>query len=317
MFMRLAIVIVIAALAPAGWEPAPGLQTASSSSARTQFGVSAGAREQPPSDEEIRARTQKVLANQHNDDLALELYERVERHMDRTGGANPRTTQDRTYRVVPTGGGTMKILLWEDGKRVDPADYRRQLQEWEGVLEMMARPNDPKGNAAREKYEKRQRERAKFVDAIKEAFIPKWVRRETYNGHLCDLVELNPNPKFHPHSMFQGALSHVTATIWVDHAADQLVRGEARIANDVSFGGGILGKLYRGGTVSMEQTEVAPGIWLPTRYQYDFSGRKFLFPFEEHRLIEVRHYRRVGPPEEALALVRNEIANGTPFLADP
>jgi len=282
-----------------------------------QSGSSAGPPEQPPSDEQIRARTQKVLANQHNDDLALELYERIERHLNRTGGANPLTTEDRTYRVVPTGGGTMKILLWDDGKRTDPAEYRRQLQAWEVVLEMMVRPGDPQGNAAREKYEKRQRDRAQFVEATKEAFIPKWVRRETYNGRLCDIVELNPNPKFHPHSMFQGALAHVTATIWVDHAADQLVRGEARIASDVSFGGGILGKLYRGGTVSMEQAEVAPGIWLPTRYQYDFSGRKFLFPFEEHQLIEVSRYRRVGPPREALALVREELSNGKPFLADP
>ena len=317
MFMRLAILILIATLTPSGRAPAPGLQTATSSSARMQSSPSAGEREQPPSAEEIRVRTQRVLDNQHKDDLALELFERIERHMDRTGGANLRTTDDRTYRVVPTGGGTMKILLWEDGKSVDPAEYRQQLKDWENVLEMMVRPNDPKGNAAREKYEKRHRERAKFVDAIKEAFISKWVRRETYNGRICDVVDLNPNPKFHPHSMFQGALVHVTATIWVDHAADQLVRGEARIASDVSFGGGILGKLYRGGTVSMEQAEVAPGVWLPTRYQYDFSGRKFLFPFEEHRLIEVRRYRRVGPPKEVLALVRDEVSNGTPFLADP
>jgi hypothetical protein len=117
--------------------------------------------------------------------------------------------------------------------------------------------------------------------------------------------------------MFQGALAHVSAKIWVDHTADQLVRGEARVTNDISFGGGILGKLYRGGVVSMEQAEVAPGVWLPTRYQYDFAGRKFLFPFEEHQLIEVSRYRRVGPPQEALALVQDELAHGKPFLTDP
>src|SRR5580700_11225262 len=46
---------------------------------------------QAPSDEEIRARTKTLLANQHADDEALELYDRVERHTLRTGGANPRT----------------------------------------------------------------------------------------------------------------------------------------------------------------------------------------------------------------------------------
>jgi hypothetical protein len=315
MSLQTAILIVIAALVPAGTTPGP--QPAFFSHAGMQSDSSAASPEQPPSDEEMRARTQKVLANQHDDDLALELYERVERHLDRTGGADSRTIKDRTYRVVPTGGGTLKILLRDDGKRTDPAEYRRQLQTWEDVLEMMVRPDDPKGKAAREKYEKRKRERAQFVDAIKDAFILKWLGRATYEGRLCDVVELHPNPKFHPHSMFQSALAHVTAKIWVDHVADQIVRGEARITSDVSFGGGILGKLYRGGAVSMEQAEVAPGVWLPTRYQYDFAGRKFLFPFEEHQLIEVSRYCRIGPPSEALPIVRDELANGKSFDADP
>lgn len=317
MFMRLAISILIATLVPAGLAPAPGPQLATLSRASVQFASSAVSPEQAPSDEELRARAQRVITNQHNDDLALEVYERVERYLDRTADAEPRTIEDRTYRVVPTGGGTFKILLRDDGKRTEPTEYRRQLQTWENVLEMMVRPNDPKAKAAYDKYEKRKRERAQFVEATKDAFLPKWIGRDTYNGHLCDVVELNPNPQFHPRSMFQSALAHVTAKIWVDHDADQLVRGEARVTNDISFGGGILGKLYRGGVVSMEQAEVAPGIWLPTRYQYDFAGRKFLFPFEEHQLIDVSHYHRVGRPQEALAMARDELTSGKSFTIDP
>lgn len=315
--MRLAISILIAALVPAILAPTPEPQSAALSRAAVPFDSSADSSDQPPSDEELRARSERVIVNQHNDDMALDLYERIERHLDRTAGANPNTIEDRTYRVVPTGSGTLKILLKAEGKRTDPAEYRRQLQTLQSMLEMMARPNDPKGAAAREKYEKRQRERRQFVEATKDAFVPKWIGRETYNGRLCDVVELNPNPKFHARSMFQSALAHVSAKIWVDHAADQLVRGEARVTSDVSFGAGILGKLYRGGVVSMEQVEVAPGVWLPTRYQYDFAGRKFLFPFEEHQLIEVSRYRRVGPPQEALAIVREELANGKSLTLDP
>lgn len=315
--MRLAISILIVVLAPGRLAPAPAPQPAALSPAGLQSGSSADSPEQAPSDQEIRARAQSVMTNQHNDDLALDLFERVERHLDRTGGAHPRTLEDRTYRVVPNGGGTLKILLSDQGKPTDPAEYRRQLQLWQNVLEMMVRPNDPKGKAARDKYEKRKRERAQFVEATKDAFVPKWAGRDTYNGRLCDVFELHPNPEFRPRSMFQGALIHVSAKIWVDRVTDQLIRGEARVTNDISFGGGILGKLYRGGVVSMEQAEVAPGVWLPTRYQYDFAGRKFLFPFEEHQLIEVRHYRRVGPPQEALAVVRDELTNGKSFSADP
>jgi len=274
-------------------------------------------RGQAPSDEELRARAEKLLAHQHSDDEALELYERVERHIDRTGGTDPRTLEDRTYRIVPTGGGNTKIIVRDQGIPSDPAVYNQQLQTLAALLQTMADPNNPKAKAAYAKRDKRQRERAQFLDAMNDAFLPKWIGSETRNGRACDVIELNPNPNFHPRSMFQDALSHVTAKIWVDHDSNQLARGEAHVTSDISFGAGILGKLYRGGVVSMDQAEVAPGIWLPTRYQYDFSGRKFLFAFQQHQVIEVVRYRRVGPPKEALLLVQGELASGKPFAGDP
>src|SRR5208337_2681921 len=126
-----------------------------------------------------------------------------------------------------------------------------------------------------------------------------------------------PNPDFRPHGLFQDALAHVVAQIWVDRETTQMAHGEARVTSDVSFGGGFLGKLYRGGVVSMEQAEMTPGIWLPTHYQYDYSGRKFLFSFEQHQSIDASRYRRVGTPGEALLLVQSELAHGKSFLLDP
>jgi hypothetical protein len=117
--------------------------------------------------------------------------------------------------------------------------------------------------------------------------------------------------------MFQNALSHVTAKIWVDHESDQLVWGEAHVMSDISVGGGIVGKVYRGSRISMGQEEVAPGIWLPTHYQYDFTGRKFLFSFQEHQTIDVSHYRRVGRAGEALTIVEGELTSGKAVREDP
>lgn len=264
----------------------------------------------PPSEAELRARAKKLVANQHRNDAALDLFERVEEHIDHAGGANSPVTKDRTYLIIPNGSGNCKILLKDMGKPVSAAMYRNELQSCESTLEMMADPDNPKAKQAYQKYQKRKRDRTQFVNAAQNAFLPKWLGHDSLDGYFCDVFQLYPNPKFHPHSMLQNALTHVRAKVWVDPETNELVYGEARVVSDVSFGAGILGKLYRGGFVKMKQAEVAPGIWEPTRYQYDFSGRKFLFPFEEHELIEVSHYRRVGPPKEALALVRQELASG-------
>lgn len=271
----------------------------------------------PFSDAEIRERTAKLVENQHRDDNALDLYERIEHHIDRTSGPNPRTLDDRVYRVGPTGGGTFRILLRDQGADAKPAEYRHSLQSWEAILEVMARPDDPKAKSAYEKYHKREHDRDEFVDAAGKAYLPKWLRRETWHGRNCDVFQLEPNPDFHSHSMFQEALTHIAAEIWVDRDAVQIAHAEAQVSSDVSFGGGIFGKLYRGGVVSIDQAEIAPGIWFPTREEYEFAGRKFLFPFEQHQIIEFNHYHRIGPPAEALVLIQGELASGKPFITDP
>ena len=265
---------------------------------------------QRPTDAQVRERREKLIANQHADDEALNYYERIERHVERTGGTEPRVLSDRTYRVVPTGGGTMKILVRDQGAAVSNADYVRQLRQWRDVLEMMSTPGSSKGATARSKYERRERERSDFVDATVSAFIPKWLDRETYAGRSCDVFELDPNPAFRPKTMFESGLAHVYAKIWVDRESYQLVRAEAWVTSDISFIAGIAGKVYQGSKVEIEQAEVAHGIWLPTHYEYDFGGRKFLFPFAQHETIDVSHYHRDGPPSQALASVKSELASG-------
>jgi hypothetical protein len=314
---RSPVLILIATLAMAGLMLAAGQRPAAPSQTQAQAGSPASSQAQPLSDDELRVRTQRLLANQHSDDDALELYDRVERHIDRTGGASPRTIDDKTYRVVPTGMGNTKILLHQEGTPTDASAYARQLQTLEDQLETMANPDDPKAKAAYAKFQKRMHERAQFVDAASEAYTAKWVARETSNGHDCDVIALNPDPKFQPRSMFQDAFAHITAKLWVDRQAIQIVHAEAHVTSDISFGGGLLGKLYRGSVVSMDQAEVAPGIWLPTHYQYDFAGRKFLFSFDQHQIIDLSRYRRIGPPKEALAMVQNELSSGKTFGEDP
>jgi hypothetical protein len=264
----------------------------------------------PPSAAEIQVRARKLVENQHHNDTALEECERVEHQVSRTGGDNPRVLEDRIFRVVPTGSGTMKLLLKTDGRAADPADYRKQLQGWADLLSLMLKPDDLRTKSAYAKWQKKRQDRADLVDSSLLAFSITWIGRETRNGRDCDVLDLQPNASFHPHTIFQEAITHVVAKIWVDRDSNQMVRAEAHLLRDVSFGAGILGKLYRGGVFSLEQAEVSPGLWLPSRYQYDFTARKFLFTFEEHQYIEASQYHRDGPPKQALVIAQNELATG-------
>ena len=57
----------------------------------------------------------------------------------------------------------------------------------------------------------------------------------------------------------------------------------------------------------MEQSEVAPGIWLPAFYAYDVDGRKFMFGFSLHERTEATRYRHVGPPGQSIEIIRSEL----------
>ena len=86
---------------------------------------------------------------------------------------------------------------------------------------------------------------------------------------------------------------------------------------DIGFGGGFLGKLYRGGHLMMKQRPMTAEIWLPSYYQFDFAGRKLMFGFEEHEKIDVSRYRDLGSVTQALAVARNDMANAGTFAGDP
>jgi hypothetical protein len=311
----ISVLLILLPLAGSGETPAPAAPgTAPPGAPNHSQGNS---QSQPPTEEELRARAEKVIANQHADDVVLEKSERYERQMERSAGNNPRVLDEKDYRIVPNGMGTTKILVKENDKSVDPAEYHKQLLIWEEALELTLHPDGPKSKAAFAKYEKKKRERAELVDGTKNSFTLKWLGREMMDGRDCEVLEANPNPNFHPHSVVQEVLTHATAKIWVDHEANQIVRGEAHIIHDISFGGGILGKLYRGAVFAIEQSEVYPGIWLPFRYQYDFTVRKFLFTTEGHQYIEVSRYRNLGSPQQVLAIVKEELSSGKVVTGDP
>ncbi len=266
--------------------------------------------DRPPAPEQLHALLERVLSNQQRDDAALEQYERTERRQVRRRERDPALAEDKTFRVIPTGIGIERILIEENGRPVDAALYRRQLQNVEQALVLALNPTQARQKPSAERSAKRRQERREMVGAVRNAFLFTWLGREMRNGRTLAKIRLEPNPDFKPASRATSLFANVRATAWVDESAGQLVRIEAEIFRDIYFGGGLLGKVYHGGRLVMEQAEAAPGVWLPTLYDYNFAGRKFLFSAEVHERTEVSHYRRIGPPSEALAAIRRELGGG-------
>jgi hypothetical protein len=282
------------------WVAAPNAQV------RTSDHGSMVAAESTPTAGQIQSLVARVVKNQHINDRALEEFERIERVVSRKGGDNSAVLFDRTDRVMPSGTGVMRLRIADDGEPVSQDLYRSQLHYAVKALDLALHPDD-RWNQDLAKFERRRRERAKLVDATAKAFRFTWAGREKRGSQTIAKLDLDPDPDFSPASRLEATFEHAHAVLWVEESQAQIVRIEGDITTDITFGGGVVGKVYHGGHFVMEQAEVAPGIWEPTFYTYDVDGRKFVFGFGLHERIEVSRYHHVGPPAKSIEIVRDEL----------
>ena len=263
-----------------------------------------------PTPEQVQSLVARAVENQHRNDRAIEEYERVEHVISHKDGENTEVVSDRIERVFPSGTGTMRLQTAQSSPPVSPEVRRRQLQFAVSALDLFLHPND-RVRQDLAKFEKRRRDHAELLDASAKAFRITWAGRETRGSQTLVKLILEPDPNYKPTSHLAVTFEHIHAVLWVDEAQAQMVRLVGDITSDITFGGGIVGKVYHGGHFVMEQSEVAPGVWFPALYTYDLDGRKFLFGFGVHERTEVTHYRHVGPPSQSIELIRSELNNLT------
>jgi hypothetical protein len=250
-----------------------------------------------------------MIAATHRNDAAEQLYARTEHWVERTHPADPEPLLDRLYRVYPTSTGTLKLLVADHGARVTPENYREQLRVLEQVLVWALDPNEAEQRRRAEKWKKRAGERYRAVEAFRDAYTVSWLGSDELGGLAVNKLLFDPKPGRVSGTPAVEVLGNSRLTLWVEPASGAVVRLDAELVRDVSFGGGLLGKINKGGHVAIEQMEVAPGVWLPRTTRSDVRGRKFIFSAESVRTVEAGGYRRVGQPAELLALVRRELTN--------
>jgi hypothetical protein len=247
----------------------------------------------------------RVIENQKKNDAAMDLYERLERVEIRKITGENQSTEVKISRVVPAGTGAAHLPVGPDGKAVDTAVYRAELEKLEKSLVWAA----DTGRAQRDAYEKitkKRREREELIGAARTAFLFTFIASEPRDSHVLLKYRMNPNPAFKPTSRATSIYTRVRGTVWIDEASGELARIEGEVTDDISLGL-FLAKVYKGSHFMQERYEMVPGLWLPTFSQYDFDGRKFLASFSLHERTFYSNYRLVGTPKEALTLVRSEL----------
>ena len=104
-------------------------------------------------------------------------------------------------------------------------------------------------------------------------------RRERLKGRDVVVFDFEPNPNFD----FKNAKSSLkffgktVGVMWIDEQDKQVARIEAVLADSFKVGGGLIAKLRKGASFTLEQERVNNEIWLPTLADINLSVRVLLF----------------------------------------
>lgn len=256
----------------------------------------------------------RVISNQKKDEAALDLYERIERLETRKNGKDPVPASVKIARVIPSGTGMDKIPVNADGHSQDAEVYRARLESLEHALALIVNNNRSQRDAL-EKYAKKRKDRDDLIDAARKAFNFTFIAREPRGERMLAKYEMTPNPEFKPTSRLTSIFPKVHGYVWIDEEAGELARIEGDVTGDISIAL-FLGKIYKGSHFTQERYEVRPGLWQPSFTQYDFDGRRFFSGFSMHERTFYSNYRYIGPPKEAIEVIRKELARGDLHKAD-
>jgi hypothetical protein len=268
----------------------------------------------PPTEGEKAALLERVMANQKKDDEAQPIYERMER-LETHKNAAAAPPEQKISRAIPAGTGVDHVPVGPDGKPVDLAAYRAEMEKLERSLAWASID----GRAQRDAYDKiarKQKDRTELIEATRTAFLYTFVSRELRADRVLAKYQMEPNPAYKPTSRATSIFAKVRGTLWIDEAAAQLARIEVEVTDDISVGG-FLARVYKGSHLMQERYEMVPGLWFPSYSQYDFDGRKLFVSFSIHERTFYSQYRRIGAPKEALAAVRAELSKLKASAADP
>jgi hypothetical protein len=189
---------------------------------------------------------------------------------------------DTTKEIVETAhDGDVARLIAIGGKPLTPEQEKSELSRLDNLL------NHPEVQEHRHKREKEDSDRAnKMIRLLPDAFLYKYEGMVEGSSGPAYRLTFQPNPNFQPPDREAQVYHGMTGELWVDKAQERMVRLDAHLIADVEFGWGILGKLYKGGSILVEQADVGDHHWEATHMKLDLTGKALMFKSLTFKTVE-------------------------------
>ena len=200
--------------------------------------------------------------------------------------SSPRFTS--TKEMIETRDGTIARLILIGDKPLSAEEEAREQARLDGLLA------DPGKQHHRKQSQDDDASRAmKVLRALPSAFIYQYAGPGSTPAGAVDRFTFTPNPRFEAPDLETEVLTQLNGEVWIDPFHGRVVHLEGHLQNDVDFGWGILGRLYKGGWITIDQADVGDGQWRIVRFQMAMNGRVLFKTRNFDTLEEETHYAPV------------------------
>lgn len=205
--------------------------------------------------------------------------------------------------IVETKDGDVARLIEKDGKPLPPEQEQAEIDRLNNLLA------HPEIQAHRHKKEQEDGARGdEMVRMLPDAFL------YTFDGMVegpsgpCYRFQFKPNPAFTPPDR-EGEVYHgMVGELWVDQSQERLAKIDAHLIADVNFGWGVLGRLYKGGSILVQNADVGLNHWETIHMKLRLQGKLLMMKSVDYSTTEDFSDFRVQPQElsyqEAIRLLQ-------------
>ena len=265
--------------------------------AALEFGLSAGA--QQPAPVSAGQLVRDVVFNELNDHSHHGYWRYWVKRRTASG--------TRLDEQVETPQGPLTRLIETNGQPID----RASRQQEEARLErLIVSPQEQARHL--QQYNEDEQRIGRILALLPDAFLYEYDGSEEDGWYR---LHFRPNPSFPAHSIEARVFHAMTGELWVDASAKRLARLEGHVAENVDFGFGLLGRLYKGGWFRLVRTQVDANDWKTTELEVHMSIRALLVKTFARETSEDRGGFTPVPAglvlPQALALL-NQAGDGAP-----
>lgn len=149
---------------------------------------------------------------------------------------------------------------------------------------------------------KQEEENTSIVQEVPKAFDFQVIGEEAVNGRSAYVLQPTPHPGYHAQGKYGNMFSKVAGKLWVDKQDLGWIKVDGQVIQPFSMGL-FLVRLLRGSHITMEQTRVDDGIWMPERVEVRAAARIF---FVKSLVIDrVLTYSEYRLPQAGVPTTRN------------